>query len=283
MQASVSQVLSKTFEMVKGRFGPLLGLFATYFAILIALILVVVLLTGGAMMGAVAMGTSGDGSGAGAMGVGVILMLILFYLVYLLVVCAQNASMTAMASPLKQLSFGDAISLGMRSALPLLGVMVLLLIGYFGFAMVFGLIVGIMGNVGSVLAIVVMLPAIVYLACRLCLVAPVVAVEGVTNPITAITRAWALSANNVLTIFLSLLVLVAIAIAGGLLVFVPMMGAFASADMSGTPPSMGGMGLTFLLYIAFIVVISIVSAALIATLHSEIAGSDGQQTGEVFA
>jgi len=49
-----------------------------------------------------------------------ILFILVFYLGYILIYCAQTASLNALASPLQQLGFGDAFSVGLRSALPLL-------------------------------------------------------------------------------------------------------------------------------------------------------------------
>ena len=85
----IGQVISDTFGMVKGRFGQLLGLWAIYFAITIALVFVLAIGIGGTGLA----GLATIESNPLAVGGGMILVIGLFYLGYLLVAMAQYASL----------------------------------------------------------------------------------------------------------------------------------------------------------------------------------------------
>ena len=66
-------------------------------------------------------------------------------------------------------------------------------------ALVGGLLIGLAGMASAALGVVVMLivlGAAVFAAMRLILVAPIVAVEGERNPITALRRSWTLTQGN---------------------------------------------------------------------------------------
>ena len=180
MQTSVSQILAKTGETVKSRFGGLLGILGVYFAAQIVLLIVLGVVVGGSMFGAMASigaGAPGESVWAG-FGVGMFVMILLAYLLILLVAAAQSSSLIAFASPLQRLSFGDALNAGFRSALPMLGVMVLLLIVYFVCALVLGLVIGLIGAISTTLAGllgILLIPVGIYVMCRICTINAVVA------------------------------------------------------------------------------------------------------------
>lgn len=289
MQTSISQILAKTGETVKSRIGGLLGIWGIYFAAQIVLFIVLGLVIGGSIMavmgGVGAGGLGGEGAAAG-LGAGMILIIILAYLVVLLIAVAQSSSLIAFASPLQKLSLGDALNAGFRSALPMLGVMVLLIIVYFVGALVLGLVLGLIGAVSTTLAGLIgilLIPAGIYLMCRICTINAVVAVEGVTNPITAIQRGWAQTNSNVLPIFAVLVIfVVALVVVGGLL-FMPMISSIMSASMSGAPPSFAGMGMTMVMFFLFSIVMTVVSSALFAVIHAEVSGASPAKTTDVFS
>ena len=291
MQTSVSQILSKTGEVVKTRFGGLLGLFGIYVAAQIVLAIVLSLVAGASMFGAMAaMGAGGAGAdpaGLGmGLGAGMILMLILLYLVFILIAMAQTGSLIAFASPLQRLSLGDALNAGFRSALPLLGVFVLLMIVYIVCAFIVGLVLGVIGSISTTLSGllgILMIPVLIYAACRICTIYGVVAVDGVRNPVTAIQRGWAQTASNVLPILgVTVIFLVAAAVVGGLL-FMPMFSSIMGASMTGAPPSFTGMGLSMIGFLIFWVVATIVSSALYAVIHAEVSDSSASKATEVFS
>jgi hypothetical protein len=287
MQTSIGQILGKTGEVVKSRIGGLLGIWGVYFVAQIVLMIVVGMMIGASVFGAMA-GLGGDPSAAGAagFGAGLIVMIILAYLVILLVVVAQSSSLIAFASPLQRLSLGDALNVGFRSALPMLGVMVLLLIAYFVCALIIGIVMGVLGSASSMLSglvAILLIPAGIWVMCRICTINAVVAVEGVTNPINAITRGWAQTRSNVLAIFgVMVIFAVALFVVGGLL-FMPMFSSMMSASMSGAAPSFAGMGFSMVLLFLFSIVMTVVSSALFSVIHAEVSGASPAKTSEVFS
>lgn len=286
MGLSVSQVFSSAFAMVRDRFGALLGLWATFFAIQIAALVVF----GGAMMGTImsmGAGAMEDGGMGAGMGVGMILTLIALYAVFVLIAFAQSAALNHMASSLHRPGFGESLSAGARSSVTLLGATVLLVIAYFVVAIPIGLLVAAVGAASpglSGILMLLLLPVLVYVGCRLVLITPVVALDRVTNPITAITRTWALSRGNVLSIFLVLVVfVVGLIVVYGILAWPLISSSMASAS-TGAPPDLGSLGILSMLgFLVAGVVTSLIGAAVISALHAALTGHLEEGTVEAFA
>lgn len=279
MQTSISQILGKTGEILVGRVGPLLGLWASYFVAQIVLFVILV-----AVMGVSAFG-SVSGANVPALGAGMIVAIVVVYIGYLALAFAQAGSLTAMASPLQRLSFSDAVGAGMRSVAPMLGVMVLLLIGYLAAALVIGILAGVLsmlGSVGPIILMLLLVPAGVYLMCRLCLIYAVIAVDRVGNPIKAISRGWGLTRGNVSTIIGVMLIFLVVTIILGGLLFLPFFNA-VNASATGAVPAFGGMIFSFIGFFLFSIALSIVSAVLFAVIHSELSDTSNVQTSDVFA
>lgn len=281
----IGLTISRTFSIVGQRFGPLLGLWGVYFGIQIGLMLLLGLVLGGTAMAGLAMGSPETMGSAAAMGGGMILGVFVFYLLYFLTYFAQMASMIAMASPLQRLNFGDAFNVGLRSAPTLLGVFVLFAIAYVVLVIVFGILgaaLSMAGTAGVALLVVLIVPAVIYLLCRISIVNSVVAVERIGNPITAISRSWRLTGGKVLAIFAVLLIFgIAAAIVMGLL-FVPVFASFSSAMQGGTPP----FGSLAFLGIGFLVVglaITVFMSALLAVIHEQVSGDSGESMTTVFS
>src|SRR5690606_8987105 len=145
-------------------------------------------------------------SGAFAVGAGMVLVGVLFYLGYLLVAMAQYASLMLMASPLSRPPFGQAMGDGFRAAPALLLLLLVLLLVYFAAALVIGVVGGVLsaaGEWGSALLLLILVPALIWLGCRMSLLFAVVAVDKVRNPFAAIARSWQLTRGHALTIFLA--------------------------------------------------------------------------------
>lgn len=134
-----------------------------------------------------------------------------------------------------------------------------------------GLLIGIAGMLGLkplvALMVVVVLAAIGYMALRLVLLGPVIAVERVRNPLHAIPRAWALAQGNVRRIFvlvaLMMIVLMVIMMAGAAvigggaaLIFGATVGRIAGAVVNGLA------GAVFAVYFA----------GILAAIHRQLAG-----------
>jgi hypothetical protein len=294
---SVGQVISDTFGMVKGRFGSLLGLWAVYFGITMVLSVVFVIGIGAAGLAGVASIGESDalaGSNALAVGTGMVVLFVVFYVVYILVAMAQYASMIIMASPLRQTTFGDALGAGWRAAPTLLLLMVVLILGYLAVAIVLslaGAAASAIGNAGSAVLVLVLLPVLVWLGCRLAPLLAVVAVDGVRNPFTAIARSWRLTRGYALTIFLASLAFMVILLLVCGVALLPSIGLLRSmADPAGfssveaaAQPALGAMLLFFLGILVVSVLFNLCYCAFMAVIHGTLAGAAGEETAEAFA
>lgn len=278
MGLSVSEVFGTAFGVLKQRFGPLLGLLVLFFVVQIVATLVFAGVSGAAGM------MSGDPA---AIGAGVGLGMIVFYLIYFLISFAQSAAMTHQASSLHAPSLGDSLSNGVRSAPSLLGAYVLMFIAYLIAAIPIGLVfvgVAMAGTAMSVIFALLILPLLVWLACRLSMLVPVIAVEGVTNPINALTRTWAMTKGNSLSIFVVFLVFGIGAFVVLLILAAPLISAFMSAANGGTPPDIGALGIgSFAGLFIVSIVFGLLSPCIIAAIHSGLVGHLDQNTPEVFS
>ncbi|WP_427964881.1 hypothetical protein [Altererythrobacter sp.] len=282
MSIDVSQVISKTLGISRSRFGSLAGLWFVFFVIQVLFVLIAFGVLGSSINLA---GGLGQESPFAGLGTGMFLFLAIFYLGYLAIYAAQAVSMSRQASPLLAPDFGQAMSVGFRGALPFLGVVVLLLIAYFLGALLFGAIVGVLSLLGSAVAaigLIVGIPLLIYLACRLSVLPPIIGVEGVRNPITAITRSWVLTSGKVLGIFLSMLIFAVLAI---LLLAIPfgviysLTSDLASGEGASSP---GLISFVILTLVVFGIAVAVVSAALVSVIHGELASSGGEQLTETF-
>ena len=292
----IGQLISDTFGMVKGRFWELLALWAIYFGITIVL-------TIGLGIGMGIVGMAGFATMAGsdpltsgnplALGVGMIVIIVLFYLGYLLVMMAQYASMILLASPIRQATVGEALGAGWRAAPALLLLTIVLLIGYFAVAMVLGLVgtaFSAMGEAAGALVLLLMLPVLIWLGCRLAPLFAVVAVDGVRNPFTAIARSWRLTAGHALTVLLASLVFFVIMIVIAGVALVPSIGMLSTladptalADASAAGSAVGGMLLLFLGFLVVSVLFNLCYCAFMAVIHGTLANAAGEGAVEAFA
>jgi len=117
--------------------------------------------------------------------IGMIIFVALFYAAYVVILLVQQAAMVTLASPLEEPAFGAALGRGFKSALPFFAITVIGMLGYF---LIAGVIGGVSGGVagaaggGAVVRVVLallLLPVLVYLACRLAVLIPVESVEEV--------------------------------------------------------------------------------------------------------
>ncbi|WP_299193513.1 glycerophosphoryl diester phosphodiesterase membrane domain-containing protein [uncultured Erythrobacter sp.] len=291
MSIDIGRVFSNTWEMIKQRFWLLLALWAVFFAVQIVFSIVFTIVGGGsiAALGAAA-GGGGDAALLGGLGIGAILLMIVFYVAYILIALAQQCSMSEMASPLDKPEFGQAFTNGFRAAPTLLGLFALLIAAYIGFAIV-GLIVGFilafLGDIGGLLFGLLAFAAIIYFAVRLSVIIPVIAVDKVRNPITAITKTWNMTAGKFLPILVIYLIMIGVALlVVGLPVFL-MLGSIGAMAMGGDPAAAGGaimgvLGGFFLIFPLFII-FSIFSVTLVSCLHAEVTDSTAEKAQDTFS
>jgi hypothetical protein len=116
---------------------------------------------------------------------------------------------------------GEAIRGALPGAASYLATQLLVVVG---FSLVGGLLIGFATAVSPVLAMVVTLVfglAILFAFFRLILVAPVIAVEGVRNPLTAMLRSWHLTKGNFWRLFaFVILILILFAVIVGIIMMV---------------------------------------------------------------
>ena len=287
MQLSGSRVFSESFRVVKERFGSLLGIWAAFTGIQIAMFAVFGMAFSSLLMAGLA-GVNPQQSPFSGMGGGMMAGLFLFYLAYLVVIVAQYGALCAMASPVQQPSFGDALRDGLRSGPTMLGVVILGLIGYLGGALLITLVGGllgmVLGGVGAFLTIVLALVGLIYVISRISLVLPVAAVERVANPFRVISRAWSLTSGNVFKIILiNIVVAIVMMILFGLALAPVMSTSPAFQPGSAEIPDLTSFGLTFVLMLVAGVVAAIFGSAVQSVVHAELAGDGGVNLDDTFA
>ena len=283
MKMDIGQALSNTVSMTFGRNLSLAGLWGVFtIAQLLAFGLLAAVVGGGMM----SLASFGDPAAGAGMSAGVIVGLIVFYGLYLLLYGAQSIAMTAQASPLLEPNFGRSFSVGLRGALTFFGVMVLVLIAYFIGAFVFmiaGLALSFLDEIGGVILIVIAIPVLIYLACRLMIIPAVIAVEEVYNPINVIRRSWQLTRGNVLGIFVTLVVLMVIFLALFLVLFLVAGSGFSAMTLAAETPSVGMIVVLVIAMFAVFILAAAAGAALVASVHAAVSDSNAEELGETFA
>lgn len=277
MTLSITSVLSGMMDMVKQRIGPLIGMAVVYYVVQIVLT-VIFFRAIRASMGAMAMG-GGSPFDAG-LGFGMIFSILIFSIVFLLLYFAQSISMTHHASPLHTPEFGQSFMAGIKSMPTLLGLTLIMIVVFIAFvivAVIAALPFALMGDTGTVIYVILLIIVTIYIACRLMLVMPVIAVDGVTNPITAIQRSWVLTHGNALKIFLAYAAFIVLLLA---LIFVLTL-VFGRSLAALADPTMGmsamSGGLAIILILGFMlmrVVVYAIITAFMASLHAALAGPE---------
>lgn len=172
---------------------------------------------------------------------------------------------------------GEALGTGLKSipsylAAQLLGVIVASL----AIGIPLGVISAMGGAAVAVLAVLVALILILYAAIKLSLIAPVIAIEGERNPLTAIGRSWQLTKGNSLRIllFIGLLLIVMIilsALVGGIIGLV-------LAAVGGSVATIGNAVIGALLNTLLTVVLLAVTVA----IHRQLSGGSPERLAKTF-
>lgn len=145
-----------------------------------------------------------------------------FMLVTVVLQLLGTLSILTMMTDSRRPTVSEAIRIGAASVLPVLAAQ--LVIGL-GLGLVAVVLLGLAGITGSTALVVVMtvmlLVVFLYLSLRTILVSPVVAVDGLRNPIAALRRSWDLTRDNVgaLALFLVLL-MIAVGVVFGIIMLV---------------------------------------------------------------
>jgi hypothetical protein len=288
---AIGRVLTTSFAMFRQRFWLLVAMWLVFFAIQTAGSMVL----GAAVAVLGIAGAAGLGGGladpAALTGAGIAAMLfaLLLYGAYAAIALAQQAALVVLASPLEQPAFGPALVRGFRSVLPFLGLLVILILAYALFALALGLAAAgtafagqpVLEVVAVVLALL-LLPVMLYLACRFAVVIPVVAVEQVTHPVAALRRAWRVTRGKVIGVLLTLLATGAL----GIVVVGAPIGLFIAVIGSSNEPgvlAVVGSIFALLLLLPLFILYSLFVPVVNAVLHAELMGGGAERLEEIFA
>mgnify|MGYP002779216249 FL=1 len=281
---SIRRVFVTAWAMLRQRFWVLAGMWAAFFAIQTAAS--VVLGIAGMAAGAAGAASFGaaleDPAALAGMGIGMLAFMVLFYGAYLVTLLAQQAAMVTLASPLEEPDFGAALARGFRSALPFGAITLGLGLGYAALAAVTSAVAAAAaGPVGALLTLPV-LPAMVWLGCRLAVLIPVVAVDRAYNPMAAIRRCWAVTRGKAGAILLALLGLGGVMLAlFGLPLALLIAVLVAAQDKLFWTIAVVIIGA--LLFLPVLLGFTLYVSAFIAALHAEVTDGGAEALEEVFA
>lgn len=286
----IGRVFSTSFAMMRQRFWPLLGMWAVFFVIqVVAMFALIIAIAGMGMAGSAGLSAGlEDPAALAGLGIGMIVFMVAFYAGYIVLVLAQQAALVTLASPLEEPSFGGALSRGFKSALPFLGITVLLLLAYVALLAALAAVTGgaslagdtAAGMVGGLLALL-FLPVLIYLACRFSVLVGVVAVDQVFNPVTAIRHSWSVTGGKVLSILLAFIGFIAISAVIIGLPFALMFGAAGSSASNSAADA--ALAVSLLLFFPLIIVYTIFASAFSSALHAVVTGGGAERLEEVFA
>lgn len=243
MKFSASKALSESFTIFTGRFAAMAPI-----ALVFALVPLAVFM---AFFGTSFAGLQqNQGNPAAAMQT-VLTMLGSFSLVFIIYMLVRTLGVCALcvaASSRQAPSLGAAISEGLRAMLPMIGVFLLLIVGYVVIAIVLALTIGLSflglfgasaaggqvpgaGSVaGAILVVTMIMVTMFYIFTKLSMIVPVIVVDQERSPVRAISRSWSLTRGASFKIFLLLLLMgfgaaiingVLNALSGGAMVFAP--------------------------------------------------------------
>lgn len=163
---------------------------------------------------------------------------------------------------------GEAIRIGAASVLPVLAAQLLLGLGLGLVAVVLLSLAGISGSMPLVVVMTIMLLiAFLYLSLRTLMVSPVVAVDGLRNPIAALRRSWDLTKGSVgaLALFFLLLMIVVGVVFGIIMLVIGMILAVLTAPDTAK--------LIAALISSFLVAgMTVMFVGVIAAVHRQLAG-----------
>jgi hypothetical protein len=281
MTFSGSRAFGEAFEILKSRFGVLIG---TTLIFWVGLMVVMGAFGGSIMASVMASASTGADPDPAQIVAGMGFSIVLLYLLVYALQFAMAIAMVRLCSDRHAPSIGDAISTGVRGVPTMFGVVIILavagVIGGVLIGMVVGGLAAVSGSeiVSGLLMIAAFLGGL-YLYARLSMLTPVIAIEDERNPIQVIRRSWAMTGPAALKI---VLVVGLAAVLAGLAVFALLFATIGTAALSGQPPSIGGMVAFVVAMIAFGLTVGLYFTALIAAIHRQLSGGAVAATSDTF-
>lgn len=285
MQFSASRVFSQAFELLGASFGKMAALWATFFVGIIALLamfggmfMAMIRFSAAARTGQVLPGQS-PFAGMGA-------SLILFYLLYLAVLFAQQIALSRASTGRPEDTYGVALGAGLRGTLPMLGVMLVYIVAGIGGGIVVSLFMAAIMAVAQSAAVSVLIALILgvvgfYLFSRLSLVLPVIAIGEVRNPIAAIGQSWRLTSASAFKI----MAIWALAIIGAFVLYIVV--AALNAGLTGGLNASGALGAGAIIGMVVIMIVMGLSiglylVTLTTAMYDQLSPSSIHATAEAF-
>lgn len=282
MHFNMNRTWSQAVALVRANF-QLLAIIAGVFLLLPALVLAL------AMPGTLDFAALGTDPEAAMAALGDAIMPLLAYsLVGLLLQFVGYGAMVALIGGDRP-TVGEAIMLGIRCLLTILGALLVFLLAYAALALAVSLVIaGIAaalgaiggGAISAVLTIVLMgmlLAAVLYVMARLSLTLPVVVLEGARNPLAALRRSWHLTRLHGGAIFGFYLLLMIAYFVISLLLF-GLLGAVGAALGQGP----GAALLTGLVNGLAGALVAMVMSGILVSMHQQLAGRTGRLIGETL-
>lgn len=281
MRFSGSRALSEAFQIMLARIGPLIAVsIIGYIAIFALSGGLMASMLPGLLSGAQADLANGPDAMLAQYGVGIFLL----YLVIYAVSFAQQAAMCRLCSDRHEASIGGAISAGIKCVPTLFGVAILLLIALFAVMLVAslgmaGVIAGTESPGLSFVLGLLMLIGFIYIFARLSMILPVVAIDDVRNPITAIGNAWRMTGGNVLRLVLLFALISVVMVVLFMVLSALTLGSFSP----GAVPSMGNIVGFGALMLVFGLTVGLYFLALVAAIHRQLADTTVSAVEDTFA
>lgn len=276
MRFSGSKAFSDAFAIFTSRFGRMAAVAVIYFVAVIA----VFALLGAGLAAQIAGGMMSPEAMSGGMVGAIVLIYILVYALQF----AQQAALCRICSDRHDASIGDAIATGVRCVPTLFGVVILLIIGFFVVGLVASMVMAgaAAGAQSPGLAIVLGLLMFVgfgYLGTRISMILPVVAIDEVRNPISAIATAWRISGGHVLKLFLTYVLAMIVMGAIMLALFFLTIG----IPSPGAVPGMGGIIAFGVGMLVAALSIGLYFTALVVAIHRQLSGVPTETITDTFA
>lgn len=283
MSFNFSRAYADATRMVGERFGPLLGIWAIFFILTIA-----VTFAFGASMVPMFMNMAAAGQDPSALSSsagGMVATVLLVYALIAVISLANFGAMVTMASPLHRPGFGDAIGAGFKATPSAFVVLVVMVIGAFLLMLVIGLLGAALGGsgAGGLIVSLLTLAVFAYFFTKLSMIMPIMVIEGVRNPFTAMAQSWTQTNGNALMIFLAYFVCY-LAFAAVVVLAVLGFGTSLQSSMAtGEGPGTGMMIALFALYLIVVVGATMFIVALTAAIHAQLTGATTEGYSETFA
>lgn len=203
-----------------------------------------------------------------------------FWWLLLIMVVLQTIGvlgLLALLSDRSRPTVGEALGIGARLLLPYIGAQLLMSCIY-GLLFLLPIAVGVGVSVATgVLLGLVAVVAFAYLFTKFLMVPPVIAIERVVNPLSALGRSWRLTKGNSIRLFLFVLLLfVAVLVVGGVIgMVVGLVLALAGPEVAQVGNALVSGLINAVFYTIFL--------AVLAAVHRQLAGSAPEAVSETFS